>query len=116
MHEAWWQSLTFWMYAIPTAIYAAFVGFYAIRTPAWKRTAVGRGLMTQAASLAAVFAYICLMLAVDLPEDIKGTLRALLIGGVTIAGALMLKNLLIAQSQRDQPDVSMRPDPTKETP
>jgi len=107
VHDAWYMDLTFYMYALPAALYAAFVAFYAIRTPTWKNTAVGRGLMTQAASLAAVFAYICLLLAVDLPEDIKGTLRALLIGGVTLAGALMLKNLLVEQGKRDQPDNSL---------
>lgn len=101
-------SLTFFMYATPAALYTAFVACYAIRTPTWKHTAVGRGLMTQAASLAAVFAYICLLVAVDLPDDIKDTLRALLIGGVTIAGALMLKNLLVEQGKRDQPDTSLR--------
>ena len=111
MNEAWYSDLTFWMYAVPTALYWAFVGLYAFRSPAWKRTAVGRGLMTQAASLAAVFTFICLMLAVDLPEDIMGTLRTLLIGGVTIGGALMLKNLMVEQGKRDQPDRSMHGGP-----
>lgn len=107
MNGHWYADYTFWMYAVPAALYWAFVGFYAIRSPAWKRTAVGRGLMTQAGSLAAVFTYICLLLAVAVPQDIKDTLRALLIGGVTIAGALMLKNLLVEQGKRDHPDTSL---------
>ena len=95
-------TFAFWMYVIAGAPYAAFVGFYAIRTPTWKRSAVGRGLMSQAVSITAVFAYIALLLAVDVPEDVKDVLRALLLGGITIAGALMLKNLLVQQAKASE--------------
>ncbi|MGY1773493.1 putative phage holin [Blastococcus sp. SYSU D00813] len=97
-----YADLTFWMYVVAGAPYAAFVGFYAVRTPSWRRTPVGRALMSQAVSLTAVFAYICLLLAVPVPEEVKDLLRALLIGGVTIAGALMFKNLLVEQARRDR--------------
>lgn len=98
-----YRDLTFWMYALPCALYCAFVFFYATRSP-WRLTAVGRAVMTQTASLAAVFFYICLVLAVPFPEGIKDTLRAVLIGGVTIGGALMLKSLLVEQGKRRNSD------------
>lgn len=103
MTTPWYLSLTFWMYVLAGAPYLTFVLLYAIRTPTWKNTSVGRGLMTQAGSLAAVFTYICLLLAVDVPDELKATLRALLIGGVTIAGALMLRNLMVEQAKNRDP-------------
>jgi hypothetical protein len=96
-----YADLTFWMYFVAGLPFALFVGFYAIRTPTWKRTAVGRALMTQSSALAATFYYICLLLAVNVPEDVKQVLRSLLIGGVTIGGALMFKNLLVEQSRQN---------------
>lgn len=99
MTGPFWSSLAFWMYVLAGMPFALFVGFYAVRTPAWKRNPLGRALMTQAASLTAVFTYICLLLAVEVPRDVKDALRALLLGGVTIAGWLMFKNLLREQSR-----------------
>ncbi len=104
MHDNWYANLSLYMYLIPTSLYTAFVVLYATRTRSWRRTSVGRAVMTQAGSLAAVFGYISLMLAVDLPDEMTSTLRTLLIGGVTIASALMLKNLLVEQSNHRHPD------------
>lgn len=109
MIDDWYLNLTFYMYAVAGAPFVAFVVFYAWRTPAWKRNPVGRGLMTQAASLAAVFIYICVLLAFGVPDWVKDALRAVLLGGVTIGGTLMLRNLLVEQEKR-------RDEPSRATP
>ena len=99
-----YENIAFYMYVAAGAPYAAFVGFYWVRTPTWRQTPIGRGLMAQALSLTAMFAYICLLLAVPVSEELKDMLRALLLGGITIAGALMLKNLLVEQSKQREAD------------
>lgn len=104
MTVSWYRDPMFYMYALPCALYFAFVYFYWSRIPAWRHNQIGRAMMTQAMSLAAVFFYICVMIAIDVPDELKDMLRALLIGGVTIGGALMLKSLLVELGKRDNPD------------
>lgn len=99
-----YSNPAFWMYVMAGLPFALFVGFYAIRTPSWRRSSMGRALMSQAVSLTCMFLFILLLLAVPIPPQLKDTLRALLLGGITIAGWLMFKNLLREQADKRAED------------
>lgn len=98
MTGPFYMNLAFWSYLIAGLPFGLFVGFYAVRSPAWKTTPIGRALMALAISLTSMFVFILVVLSVPLSREIIGSLRALLLGGITIAGWLMFKSLLHQQS------------------
>ncbi|TFV91420.1 hypothetical protein [Blastococcus sp. CT_GayMR16] len=84
-----------WLYALTLAPFATFVVLYAILTRnAWRNTATGRGLMALGCSLVAILSFVLFALFTDIPKDIRDLLRVLTLGGVQIAGWLMVKNLV----------------------
>lgn len=95
-----WENPAFYMYFLAWLPFFLFVVLYATRSP-WRQSATGRGLMAVSMAITAVLSFVLLVMAwPTMPDQIKDTIRAVLMGGVTIAGFLQLRNLLVLQKQR----------------
>lgn len=92
-----YENSAFYLYLFAWLPFAVFVAFYAARSP-WRSTSTGRALMAVAGSLTAVLAFVLLVLVFpQIPGSVKDVLRVLLIGGVSISGWLMLRDLITKQ-------------------
>lgn len=95
-----WLNPAFYMYVLAWLPFFLFVVLYAARSP-WRHSATGRGLMAVSMAITAVLSFVLLIMVwPTMPDQIKDTIRAVLMGGVTIAGFLQLRNLVVLQKQR----------------
>lgn len=92
-----WANLTFWIYLIVWLPFALFVVLYATRSP-WQSTPVGRAVMSLAVSITAVLTFVLIVIVFPIPDGAKQVLRAVVLGGVAIAGWLMVRQLLTQQN------------------
>lgn len=89
----------FWAYAFVWLPFFLFVVLYAARSP-WRSTSTGRALMTLGGSLTAVLTFVLVVIAVPLPAEVRDMLRGLTLGGVAIAGWMLLRELIRLQKSR----------------
>lgn len=106
-----YNHLPFWLYVLTLLPYAMCLWFYGRRSP-WRQSPVGRGLFALYAAIVAILLYAVIAQTTAIPEPIRDTLRAVLLGGVALAGWVQLSNILRLQRDRRDcpPDVpSTRP-------
>ena len=93
--------LPFWLFLGTLLPYALCLAFYGLRSP-WRMSPVGRGLFALYAALVAVLGYAVIAQVAVIPPSVRDALRALLLGGVALAGWVQLANIL--RLQRDRRD------------
>lgn len=89
----------FWLFLGTLAPYALCLGFYGLRSP-WRLSPVGRGLFSLYASIVAILIYAVIVQLAPLPQTAQDTLRAVLLGGVALAGWVQLFNIIRLQRER----------------
>lgn len=103
MTEPFWTNWAWWAYLFVWVPFALSAVLYATRSP-WRRSPMGRALMTLLGSLTAVLSFVMVVLAVPVDPRIIDTLRGLTLGSVGIAGWLLLRQMLTEQKRaREEP-------------
>lgn len=93
----------FWLYLGTLLPYALCLVLYGIRSP-WQMSPVGRGLFSLYAALVAVLAFAVVAQIAVIPTSVRDLLRAVLLGGVALAGWVQLSNILrLQRERRDSP-------------
>lgn len=93
-----YAELDFWLYAMCAAIFTACFVMYGLRSR-WRSSGwIGWALLTLYGSLSAILGFVMLVLSGALPEGgPRDVVRSILLGGVAIAGALHLSQILRLQ-------------------
>jgi cytochrome c biogenesis protein CcdA len=91
---------TFLLYAMTLLPFAAFVPYYWVTVPRWWRNRISVMLMMLGVSMVSVLVFVLIALAFPgLPQDVRDYLRVVTLGGVSVAGWLLLANLHIEHRQ-----------------
>lgn len=91
--------LPFWLFLGTLAPYALCLGFYGLRSP-WRLSPVGRGLFSLYAAIVAILIYAVIAQVTEIPPTARDAMRALLLGGVALAGWVNFFNILRLQRER----------------
>jgi hypothetical protein len=97
---AFWANWVFYAYAVVWLPFACATVLYAARSP-WRERPVGWALMTLLGSLTAILTFVLVAMAVPLPRDVIDVLRGLTLGGVSVAGWLLLRQIYVLQGRND---------------
>lgn len=92
-----WQNWVWWAYLFVWVPFAASAALYGLRSP-WRHSAIGRAFMTLLGSLTAILSFVLVLLAVPLSTGLADWLRGVTLGGVGLAGYLLLRQIHILQN------------------
>lgn len=97
-----YERLPFWLYLGTLLPFLLCLWFYGTRSP-WQRSQTGRALFTLLLSLSAVLLWAVLVQITAIPLPVLDAMRAVLLGGVALAGWVLLHNIRLLQRERTEP-------------
>lgn len=96
-----YERVPFYLYLATLAPYALCLFFYGTRSP-WQKSQTGRALIALLVSLVAVLGWAVLVQVTVIPKPVLDVMRGVLLGGVALAGWVMLRQIVQLQNERKQ--------------
>ncbi len=93
-----YEDLRFWLYLLTLIPFLSCWLLYGLRSP-WRFEPIGRAMFTLLTSLTSVLAFACVALTGAVPLDVAAVIRVVLLGSVSIAGFLLLRQVIRFQRE-----------------
>lgn len=96
-----YEKLPFWLYLLTLLPFALSLFFYGTRSP-WQKSPTGRALIALLTSLVAVLGWAVLVQVTAIPKPVLDVMRGVLLGSVSLAGWVMLRQIVQLQRERSE--------------